>query len=318
MAGHFKGDNEGRRRLLDAGFEVNDAPHSHQLTEDALVALLRDSHAVVAGVEPYTDAVLRSVPELRTIARWGVGVDNIDIDAATRLGVVVTNTPGLLVDAVADLAFALLLATARRLVEADAAVRTANWRGIRGRLVWGKTLGIVGVGEIGTAVARRARGFDMTVLGYDPMPREDARRLGVAYVRLNELLRQADFVSLHAPATETTRGLIAENELALMKPTAILINTARGSLVDQKALYEALRDGRIAGAGLDVFDREPPDPNDPLLSLPNCIFSPHSGSNEWETVERINRQVAENILAAFGDEVPTFCVNPQAWSHRRL
>lgn len=316
IASRFAPDCPGRRRLADAGFEVIDAGPGPR-DEEALAAALEGYDAVIAGDERYTEVVMVQAAMLKTIARWGVGVDSVDLDAATRLGIVVTNTPGLLVDAVADLTFALLLAVARRVAEGDRAVRAGQWSALRGSLVWGKTLGIVGVGAIGTAVARRALGFNMTVLGCDPRPREDARELGVRYVSLEELLREADFVSLNAPATAETCGIIGARELTLMKPTAFLINTGRGVLVDQGALYEALRDGRIAGAGLDVLAQEPPDPADPLLRLSNCVLMPHSGSNEHETVARINCQVAENVIEAFGDEAPQFCVNQEVWVQRR-
>jgi len=317
LVGHFRGDNPGRRRLVKAGVEVLDAPSGASRDEEGLVELLQGFDGVVAGTERYTEGVLQRCPQLKTIARWGVGVDGVDLEAAARLGVVVTNTPGLLVEAVADLAFALLLGVARRVREGDQKVRQGRWEGVQGRAVGGKTLGIVGVGAIGTAVARRGRGFGMELLGYDPVPRAEAEELGVKYVSLEELLKRSDFVTLHAPATEETRGMIGAAELAMMKPTAILVNTARGALVDQQALYEALRDGRLAGAGLDVFAEEPPAPDDPLLSLPNCLFTPHSGSNEVETVERINQQVAENLLEALGGGQPEFCVNPQVFGRQR-
>lgn len=309
-AGYFKGDNEGRRKLVAAGFEVHDAPHRRLASEEDVVQVLTGYDAVVAGVEPYTAAVLEQLRSLRAIARWGVGVDNIDLQAATRLGILVTNTPGLLVDAVADMAFALMLAIARRVCEGDRRVRSGRSDAVRGSLVWGKTLGIVGVGSIGTAVAMRARGFDMTVLGYDPRPRPEAEALGVRYVQLDELLQKSDFVTLHAALTPGTEGLIGQRELAMMKPSAFLINTGRGRLVDQQALYQALKQRRIAGAALDVLAEEPPPPDEPLLQLDNCIFTPHSASNEHETVARINNQVAENLLQSFSGRTPDFCVNP--------
>lgn len=310
----FQGEHEGKQRLAEAGFEVVDSPRPAPLTEEELLALLPDFDAIVAGNDPLTARVLEQLPRLRAIARWGIGVDAVDLDAATRLGIVVTNTPGLIVDTVADLAFALLLAVARRIVEADRWVRSGQWQEFQTTLVWGKTLGLVGVGAIGMAVARRARGFNMTVLGYDPVPRAEAEEIGVRYVSLDELLREADFVSVHAPLTPQTRGLIDARAIALMKPTAILVNTARGGLVDQQALYEALRDGRIAGAGLDVFAKEPPDPNDPLLKLNNCVFTPHCGNNARETVEQVNLRVAENLIESFSGARPTFCVNPEVFS----
>jgi D-3-phosphoglycerate dehydrogenase len=313
----FQGEHEGKRRLAEAGFDVVDSPKPAPLTEEELLAGLRDFDAIVAGNDPLTARVLEGLPRLRAIARWGVGVDAVDLDAATRLGIIVTNTPGLIVDTVADLAFALMLAVARRIVEADRWVRTGQWREFQTTLVWGKTLGLVGVGAIGTAVARRARGFSMTVLGYDPVPRPEAEEVGVRYVPLDELLQTADFVSLHAPLTPQTRGLINARALALMKPTAILINTSRGGLVDQAALYEALRDGRIAGAGLDVFAKEPPDPDDPLLRLNNCVFTPHCGNNARETIEQVNLRVAENLIESFSGACPTFCVNPEVFQGRQ-
>jgi phosphoglycerate dehydrogenase-like enzyme len=238
----------------------------------------------------------------------------VDLVAATCLGIVVTNTPGMVVDTVADLAFALMLAVARRVVEADAWVRTGRWQEFFGSLVWGKTLGLVGVGAIGLAVARRAAGFNMTVLGHDPAPRPEAASAGVRFVALEELLREADFVSLHAPLTEATRRIIGAEALALMKPTAVLINTSRGGLVDQAALYAALASGRIAGAGLDVFAPEPPDPSDPLLALPNCVFTPHCGYDARETIALVNLQVADNLIATFAGDRPRLCVNPDVFT----
>jgi D-3-phosphoglycerate dehydrogenase len=329
LAGVFMGNTPGRNRLVEAGFDVADYQRPGPLPEDELIAALQGFEGVVAGNDPMNDRVMRAAPSLRAIARHGVGLDSVDLEAAARLGIIVTNTPGIIIDSVADMAFALILAVARRVCEADRTIRAGRWIDHQGVLVWGKTLGIVGVGAIGMAMARRALGFNMTVLAFDPFPRPDAEELGVRYVGLDELLREADFVSIHAPLNEETRGMLGERELGLMRPSAYLINTARGGLVDQKALYEALREGRIAGAGLDVLAEEPPSPDDPLLELANCVFTPHSGHNAREIVERVGLQVAGNLIETFaflggacpdpkpcegegkGAVPPRFCANPR-------
>jgi len=229
----------------------------------------------------------------------------------------VTNTPGVLTETTADLAFALILATARRIVEADKFTRSGKWKSwgpmlFLGRDVYGATLGIIGLGRIGQAVARRAKGFNMKVIYYSRKRKEDVEReLGVEYRELRSLLREADIVSIHTPLTEETYHLIGEKELSLMKPTAILINTARGAVVDQKALYKALKERRIFGAGLDVYEKEPIDADDPLMELDNVVLLPHIGSASVETRGRMARMAAENLLAGLRGEKPPNLVNPE-------
>jgi glyoxylate reductase len=239
-------------------------------------------------------AMLERAPHLRAIANYAVGYDNIDVAAAAARGIPVGNTPDVLTDATADLAFALLLAAARKLRGAIAAVAAGDWvtwePGLHlGAAVWGATRGIVGFGRIGRAVARRAEGFDMTVLSTDS--RSDAGAL-------ERLLEQSDFVSLHAPLTPSTRHLIGADAFARMKPTAILVNTARGPLVDPDALLASLERGEIAGAGLDVTDPEPLPRGHPLLSAPNLIITPHIGSATWVARERMADMAVDNLLAA--------------------
>jgi phosphoglycerate dehydrogenase-like enzyme len=318
IAGLFQKAGSARQPLIDAGFELIDAPTAGPLTEDELIALLPGYDAVVAGMEPYTDRVLASLPQLKAIARWGVGVDAIDLDAATRHGKMVLNTPGVLADAVADLAFMFVLTLARRLREADDRVRSGGWGEIEGVSVCGKTLGIVGLGAIGRAVARRAGGFTMTCLGCDPMPDHEALvGLNVRLTSLDEVLAASDFVSLHAKTTPENRNMIGEAQLRRMKPSAYLINTARGALVDQAALARALQEGWIAGAGLDVLEREPPPGDEPLLRLPNCLITPHCGSCTTETAAAVNQLVCANIIEALSahraSERPTFLVNAEMW-----
>lgn len=261
--------------------------------------------------------LLEHAPRLRVVANMAVGYDNVDVPACTARGVVVTNTPGVLTETTADLAFALILATARRLVEAARFLAAGQWKTwgpmlLTGRDVYSSTLGLVGFGRIGQAVARRARGFDMRILYHDPQRWEDAEKaLGAARVALDDLLRQSDVVSIHAPLTPDTHHLIGERELRLMKPTAILVNTARGPLVDEAALYRALREGWIWAAGLDVFEREPIGPDHPLLSLPNVVALPHIASASIATRTRMATLAAENLVAVLRGEVPPTLVNPE-------
>ncbi len=243
------------------------------------------------------------------------GFDNIDMAAASQRSVLVTRTPGVLSETVADFAFALLLAAARRVTEADRYVRAGRWKTwgpsiLLGRDVFGATLGIIGLGGVGTEVARRARGFRMRIIYYDRTRRPALeRRYGLTFLPLDDLLRQSDFVTLHAALTPETRGLIGRRELGLMKESAILINTGRGPLVDQKALYKALQSGRIAGAALDVTDPEPMSSNDPLLALDNVVVAPHIASASVATRGRMAMLAAENLLAALGGRIPKDTTN---------
>ena len=307
-------DEEARGILTQAGFEVVDAPPRAPFGEEMIADLLEDFDAVVADADAYTEKVFAQRPRLKLISRWGVGIDSIDLEAATQHGVMVTNTPGVITDAVADLAFSFILCLARRLKEGDALVRSGSWQKLRGANVGGATIGIIGVGDIGTCAARRARGFGMRILAYDPAPREEvAGQLGVEFVELGELLEQSDFVTLHCNATTANRGMIGREELAMMKPTAYLINCARGSLVDEEALAQALKDGTIAGAGLDVYAKEPPDPGNPLFELDNCLLMPHTATMDHATIHRVSMAVTQNTLEALQGRRPKYLCNPGVW-----
>jgi glyoxylate reductase len=281
---------------------------------DALVPLLTDR---------VDDELLDRAPRLKVVANYAVGYDNIDVPACTARGVLVTNTPGVLTETTADLAFALILAAARRLVEADKFLRAGKWKTwgptlLLGQDVYGATLGLVGLGRIGAAVARRARGFNMKILYYSRHRQEALEKeLGVEYVSFDELLRRSDFISIHVPLTAETRHLFNAEAFAKMKPTAVLVNTARGPIVDEAALYAALKTGRIAAAGLDVMDPEPPSPDNPLLTLNNVILLPHIGSASIATRTRMATMAAENAAAALRGELPPNLVNPEAWEKRR-
>jgi D-3-phosphoglycerate dehydrogenase len=272
-------------------------------TEEAVIACIGEADALIAGTEPVTARVMDAAPRLKVIARQGVGYDNVDLDAARARGIPVCVAAGI-ADTVADMAMGLLLALARQIPQGNASVRAGEWRRFTGPELRDKTLGIVGLGQIGRAVCRRAKGFGLRVVANDTYPDADfAAAWGVEYLSLDDLLAQSDFVSLHAPVLLETRGLINAARLARMKPTAYLINTARGELVEEAALYDALKEGRIAGAASDVFVREPPGEN-PLLTLDNFIAMPHSGGQTPEAQRRMGRITAENVLRVLRGEEP--------------
>lgn len=268
--------------------------------------------------DPVDAALIAAAPRLRVISQYAVGYDNIDVAAATARGIPVGNTPDVLTDATADFAFALLMAAARRIPEGRENVCQGEWRTwgpktLLGQDVWGATLGIVGLGRIGQAMARRGKGFAMRVLFTDPRCKAEGEALGAECVPLGTLLAEADFVSLHCPLTPQTRGLIGERELRTMKLTAILINTARGAVVQQEALEHALREGWIGGAALDVTDPEPLPPAHPLAGLPNCLITPHIASATVTARAQMARLAAENLLAGLRGERLPHCVNPEVY-----
>jgi glyoxylate reductase len=294
--------------LLGPGI-VYQAPASGRLERAGLLHAVAGAHGLIALLTDRIDGELLEVagPQLQVVANHAVGVDNVDVAACTRRGVVVTNTPDVLTEATADLTFALLLAAARRMVEGDALVRSGTWTGWAptqhlGRDVAGATLGIVGMGRIGTAVARRAAGFSMPVI-------HSSRRAGVPF---GELLAAADFVSLHCPLDADTRHLVDAAALARMKPTAILVNTARGGCVDEAALAEALAAGRIAGAGLDVFEAEP-RVHPGLLASPKVVLAPHAGSATTSARSRMGEICATAVRAVLEGRRPPTVVNPEVY-----
>jgi glyoxylate reductase len=283
---------------LRSEHDVDVWPERLPPSRDQLTARSAEADGLLSLLTDRIDAdLIKACPGLRAIANYAVGYDNIDLEAARRAGIQVGNTPDVLTDATADLTFALLLAAARQLVGAEAAVRAGDWltwepAGFLGQDVYGATLGVIGLGRIGRAVARRATGFEMTVL-------HTGREGGVA---LTELLESSDFVSLHCPLTPETRHLIDAAALARMKPTAILINTARGPIVDQAALATALHEGRIAGAALDVTDPEPVTADDPLLGAPNLLVVPHIGSATHTARARMANMAVDNLLAGLAGQ----------------
>jgi glyoxylate reductase len=302
---------------------LRDAGHSVWVFEEGLSEssgqpiprpLLLEKVARADGLLPLlTDRIdaklLSAAPSLQVVANYAVGFDNIDVDACRSAQVIATNTPDVLTEATADQAWALMLATARRVVEGHTWVANGLFDGwkpemLLGRSVHGRTLGIVGGGRIGRAVAKRAFGFSMRVLMCDPNPWDEGQRWNVQNADLSTLLRESDFITLHTPLNAQTKHLINAKTLAQMKTTAMLINTARGGLVDESALFDALRNSTIAGAGLDVFDPEPPRSDNPLLALPQVVVAPHLGSATIQAREAMANLAVDNLLAVLGGKPP--------------
>ena len=291
-------------RFRDLGVEVETPEVDQQLNEQWLLDNIERFDGVVAGDDPFTAAVLARAKRLRVIAKWGIGVDNIDLDAAKAMGIRVINTPGQLSAEVAEVTIGYMVMLARHLHKIDAAVRAGDWAQIRGSTLAGKTLGVIGLGAIGRAVARRALGMEMQVLGYDPYADQSAiEALGVELVPLSRLLADADYISLNCNLTPENFHLIDAKALAAMKQGVFLINTSRGPLVDERALIQALASGRLAGVALDVFEEEPLSALSPLRRFENCIFGAHNCSNTQEAVARINEVVVANLLSVLVKEV---------------
>ena len=305
------------RDFCDTDVWPEELPPSHQVIldhvrgVDGLLCLLTDQ--IDASIMDTAGA------GLKVISSFSVRIDNVDVAAASARGIPVGNTPGVLTDATADLAFALLLAAGRRIVEGAQAVRDGYWKTwgpafMLGADLSGTTLGIVGFGRIGRALARRAGGFGMRIIYCDPSQSSPEPGVCAAQVDLDTLLREADFISLHTPLTDETRGLINADTLGQMKTTAVLVNTSRGPVVDQQALYEALASKRIFAAALDVTVPEPLPVESPLLTLDNCLIVPHIASASWRTRERMSLMAAENLIAGLkGERLPN-CVNPEVYS----
>ncbi len=308
------------RRLEQAGCQLLHAPSSGPFEGEALIKLLEGCDAVLATTDRYSASVLGSpkLERLKIISRWGVGYDSIDVPAATKNGIIIAYTPGMTDEAVADFAFALLLGMVRHVAEGHQSMREGRWVRAWGHDLAGKTIGILGFGRIGQAVARRARGFGLRLIACDRRARPEAEAAGVQMVSFDELLAQSDFLTLHAPMVPENRGLIRETELRKMKPSAYLVNTARGPLVDEAALLRALREGWIAGAALDVYAEEPLPANHPFRSAPNLLLSPHQASSSRETGERVSLAAAEAIIDLMQGHKPKLVLNPEVFASPTL
>jgi D-3-phosphoglycerate dehydrogenase len=301
-------------RLNEAGCTVVRSPRAGPIPEDELTALLDGCDAVIASSDPYTARMFALLPHFKMVARCGVGYDRVDVGAATNAGVIVTTTPGAMTDAVADYTIGLMLAVARSIPAGDALMRGGGWSEYPGVQFPGKTLGLVGFGAIGRGTARRAAGFDMKIIAYDPVWSNSSKMPSdmpaVEFTTLDDLLARSDFVSLHAPALPETRRMFDAARFAQMKPSAYFINTARGALVDEMALIEALENKTIAGAAVDVYEEEPCPADHPLRKAPRCVLTPHNAFNAVEAAELMSNLCADNILAAMNGKRPPGLLNP--------
>ena len=295
-----KTDPEAFEILRRAGLEIVVNDSGGILGRDDLALRLADCDGVVLGVDPLDAEIIAKAPRLKAVAKYGVGIDNIDMDACKARGISVTRTVGANADAVADYAFALMMAAARRVVKIDTMCRKGDWTKLTSIDINGKTLGILGMGAIGRGMAARGRGFAMKILGYDVFWDEDyAVAAKVKRATLDEIYHEADFISLHVPLNEETRGMIGREELAMMKPTAVIVNTARGGIIDETALLDALKNGVIYGAGIDAFEKEPPE-NDEWFKLDNIVLGSHAAASTTGAIERMGRMAAENLVRDLG------------------
>ncbi len=293
--------------LEQAGFEVRDIPSGMgHFDEDTLLGHLEGCVAVMAGSEPYSRRIIESCPQLRVIARSGVGYDAVDLAACNEASIVVTTTPGVNHHSVAEHTFALLLGVARGFPDLDRQVREDRWKRVRFPRVMGATLGIVGLGSIGRAVATRAVGLGMKVIATEPYPdKAFVEKWGIELLKFPDLLKRSDFVSLHLPMSADNRQLMNADTFGMMKVGSVFINTARGQLVDEAALAEALRSGHLRGAGLDVFDVEPLPMDSPLLEFPNILFAPHTAGLDEPSWYDTFTMVAETIVELRDGDWPT-------------
>lgn len=304
-------------KMIRERFDADVWPEYGPPPKEVIIEKVGNVDVIVSLLSDEIDAaVFDAGPRLKIVAQMAVGFDNIDVREATKRGICVTNTPEVLTETTADFAWALLMAVARRVVEADRYVRTGKWKVswhptmLLGRDVHDATIGIVGAGRIGSAVAKRAKGFNMKILYYDVVPRPELEKESSAKnVDLDTLFKESDFISIHVPLTNQTYHLINEEKLRLMNKTAYLINNSRGAVIDEKALYRALKEEWIAGAGLDVYEREPTQLNNPLLKLDNVVLAPHISSSSHETRSRMAEMVAENLMAFFEGTIPPNLVN---------
>lgn len=298
---------------LKAEFEIGLWEEDSPVPREVLLQKAQQCDGLYIMLTDRVDEELLAIaPRLKAISTMSVGLDHIDLDAVKKANLIITHTPEVLTETTADLTFALLMATGRRIVEASQAIYKGEWSTwspdfMVGQDIYGKTLGIIGLGRIGEAVARRARGFGMNLLYHNRSPRPEAEKeLGLHYRSLSALLEQSDYIVLLTPATSETKHLIGRNELNQMKRTAIFINVSRGTTVDEEALIEALREKKIAGAGLDVFSKEPISPNHPLTELPQAVLLPHIGSATIETRTQMAELAAEGLIDALSGRKPRF------------
>jgi len=303
----MKKSREFLKKVVD---EVIYNPYGRTLQQEEILKLWKDIDGIIAGIELYTNDLLKWAPKtLKVISRYGTGYENINIEAAGKQGIVVTNTPGVNAPAVADLALGLTIAISRKIPQLDGKVRKGKWIRTIGIGLTGKTLGIIGLGAVGKEVALRARGFSMKIMAYDPfIDKQFTKEHKIEMTTLDKIFTESDYITLHIPVNKETEKIINEENINKMKKSVILINTARGKLIDEKALYEALVKGKIAGAGLDVFEQEPPGQIS-LFKLNNVVVTPHIGGHTQQACELMAKVSIENALAILKNKHCPFIVN---------
>ena len=295
--------------LEEKGYEIIKNKTGKPLNNKEMSVLIEDVDGIIIGIDDLNAGIIKHACNLKVISKYGVGVDNIDIKAATTQGIVVTNTPKANIDAVADLTFALMLALARRIPEADRETKAGNWKKFIGTSVWMKKLGVIGLGKIGRQVVKRAQGFEMEILCYDIIQDEEfARQFGVRYVGLEALLKESDYITIHAPLSDATKNMIGYKELEMVNENSFIINTSRGGIIDESALYDALKNNKIKGAGLDVYEKEPPE-NSPLMELENVIMLSHNGAYTEEAIANMGIESVQNLIDVLEGREPENRIN---------
>lgn len=299
--------------LKDKGYSVEAFYTDVSISEKELLTQVPDLEAMIVSLEEVNEKVLEKAKKLKVVCKFGVGVDNIDIKAATKRHIVVTNIPGANAESVADLAFGFITGLAREIIQSDRLTKGSEWKVTLTHEVYEKVLGIIGLGQIGKAVARRASGFNMKILAYDiQRDQEFSRKHEVSYVSLEELLKKSDFVTIHTPLTPQTKGMIAKKQLEMMKNSAYIINTARGGIIDEEALYQLLLEGKIQGAALDAYSAEPYE--GALLKLDNVICTAHIGGTTYEAINRMWPIAVDNVVKVLDGQRPSYVVNPEVYS----
>ena len=282
-------------------------------TEDEVIEAAKDADALLNQYAPVSRKVIENLPNLKVVSRYGVGVNTIDIDAATEHSVIVANVTDYCMDEVSDHAFALLIACARKVVQLNNAVKSGTWDykvGVPIFRLRGRVLGLIGFGRIPQTLAKKAQAFGLKVIAYDPyLPPEVAKKFDVELMDLNDVCAKADFISVHSPLTDATRGMISDEQFDVMKKEAFIINTARGPVIDEKAMIRALKEGKIAGAGLDVLENEPVEPDNPLLKMDNVIINPHAAWYSEESQVELQQKVAQNVADVLSGYYPTYLFN---------
>jgi D-3-phosphoglycerate dehydrogenase len=297
------------KMLSERDYKIERNNTGRPYEKEEMLKLIRDIDGIIIGIDELSAEIIEEANALKVISKYGIGLDNIDINMATNKKIIVTSTPTANVDAVADLAFGLILSLARRIPEADKKTKSGKWEKIIGKSVWEKTLGVIGLGKIGRQVVKRAKGFEMNILAFDIFEdKKFTQKYGIKYVDLEKLLRKSDYISIHIPLNDATRGMISYEELEKMKKDAFLINTSRGGIVDEEALYDALRINKLRGAALDVYNNEPLRES-PLKELDNVIMTPHIGAYTEEAIENMSIQAAQNLIDVLEGKEPQNRVN---------